>query len=216
MQAQDFGQLIVPILVFVIYGVVSLMKNAGEQQAKAARKRPRPPQPRVPANDPGELRNDMELRPAPAQPRGQAPQAELEKLLDELGLRKPDTPRRPPPLPKPPQMQKSSRERPAKPPKLPKERTRKRQDVADRRLESTLARRHADAVHSAIENKHLESAIEGRVLKEATADAPLIGLAGGDSPMAKILADKNLLRQAFVLGLVLGPPNSVRGHEPLA
>lgn len=221
--AADWGEVVVPLIVFAIYGISHVIRAAsGDKKKPAARKPPKLPAAENPRPakqaDPFTMEQPRvvtEVAPAsrPDQPPANPQQQELEKLLDQLGLR------RPPADPKQPPNHPSVR-RPPKPPK-PQQKQKKRepstQRASDRQLHSRLEQRSAHEVHSKIERKHLESKVEHRPQDTETAVDPAASIKEStpDRMLASLLADSNLLRRAYVLGIVLGPPKSLGDDRSL-
>jgi hypothetical protein len=220
----DLGQFLIPIVVAIVYAVAHLMKQAKEN--RPAPKRPAAPPPRPMARDERpnvQIDRDPVMQPnAPA--RGRGGQEDLDRLLDELGLRRPTPEGRPEPGQARSRRGEETR-RPAKPARpTPRRPNRHRPEVdrevsapaAQRELHSSLEGRHGGSVQSRLASQHLASSVERRPMDTQSAAQPTSSSSQstGDTELRSILADPSTLRRAYALSIILGPPLSLREPGP--
>jgi hypothetical protein len=220
----DWMQMVIPVVVFVLYSAANIMKTAADKKAKAPKPvAPAPRPPAIPADEQPRVLMEMDpaARPTNIPVKTSPQQAELERLLRELGV--PKSPTSSPPRPLPPKTpQRKVNRGPRTPgaprsPSTPKQATPKRAE--DRHLKSNLEKRHTDRRDSLVEAHHLESAVANLPQHQYSAMDPAALLARQrTSEAAKSLFGQNL-RQAFMFSIVLGPPIGMRDDpastEPL-
>jgi hypothetical protein len=217
----DWMQLIIPIIVFVLYSAANMMKTSADRKSKTPTGPMPIPRPR-PVAPPADASPQVLLELDPLQQAGTKPtgpvkptpqQLELERLLRELGVPKGNTqaqptpprvpPRRPPQNPK--GTKKGSSPATSKPPAAER--------ASQRHLKSDLEKRHAEAPRSKLEKQHLESNVEHRPLDTQSAVDPALLVAQAHAPRISSPAMVTNLRQAFMMSVVLGPPLAMR-DEP--
>ncbi len=220
----DWMQLIIPIVVFVLYSAANIMKTRADQKNKAPRPAPPPRPNNLPADAPPHVLLGQDPLANPAPPAGPAKptpqQLELERLLRELGV-----PRTIPGMQPPPPV---SGKRPPRPPKRPtppravpgaKDQSKPSKRASDRHLKSQLEKRHTESPASRIENQHLSSQVEKRPLDTESAVDPALLVAKAHQPRMSQSAMVQNLRHAFMMSIVLGPPIAMRNEngstEPL-
>lgn len=220
----DWMQLVIPIVVFVLYSAANIMKTRADQKNKAPRPAPPPRANPVPADAPPHVLLGQDPLAKPAPPAGPAKptsqQLELERLLRELGVPRTMPGVQPPPL--------ASGKKPPRPPRRPtparnapgaKEQVKPSKRASDRHLKSQLEKRHAESQASRIEKQHLSSQVEKRPLDTESAVDPALLLAKAHQPRVSQPAMVQNLRQAFMMSIVLGPPIAMRNEngstEPL-
>lgn len=188
---QNLGELLLPLLFLVVYGVVHALRHAGENKKAPPPARRPPPRP---------VRPEMQAGGRPGAP--QDPRLELDRFLEELGV-KPAKPQAPPPPAKP---NRRERARPRATGAYA-ESTAPAARASQRRFQSQLEERHADAVHSPIETQHVEVHVKPVAPSVvAAASAPAIARTAGDVVLHRLLEDRPLLARAMILGTVLGSP----------
>jgi hypothetical protein len=224
----DWLQTLIPIAVFVIYTVANIIKANSDRKAKLPPRPPAPEPARRPTTPVDEqprvlLEQDPLAQQQPSPAKTSPQQAELERLLRELGVPKSpasNTSRQAPPPPRIPPR------RPARPPKVkgtgPTKSGRPESAsprASDRHLQSNLEKRHTDRTTSIVERHHLESNVEHRPQDSASAVDPalLLSRPTGNEQIRSMM--RNQLRQSYMLAIVLGPPLGMRDDnastEPL-
>lgn len=186
---QNWTEFLLPLLFLVVYGAVHAVRTAGENKKPPPQRRP-PPRPVRP-----------QAQPAPPAGVPADPRLELDRFLEELGV-KPTKPQSTPPPIKPPRRERvQNRPARANPEAAPSTR------ASQRHFESQLEQRHSDSVHSQIESQHLQTHVQAVApTVVAAGDAPQIARTAGDAAMNRLVQDRSMLSRAMILGIVLGSP----------
>lgn len=216
-QAKGWEEFIVPVIVGAIYLIAHIYKGATAEK-KAAPKRPQlpKPQPQVKqASSPNDLLDQAMQKSQKPETKRSLPR-EFDQAFGGATSQKKPRPT-PPPIPQRPPAPRNqnrqnnkkgqSRPQPQRPP-LPQE----SRPAEGRHLQSQLERRHAGTVHSDIEKVHLSSLVDQRKQDRETAVDPALSIPKemGDPLLEAMVQDRNVLRRAYILGIVLGPPLSMQ------
>lgn len=197
----DWVQLLIVVAVFASWVIKHVVQGVREDAKPTAR----------PVNVP-----QRRPQPQPEAQHPERPQEELDRFLEDLGIRKKDQKPRTASRPQattaqtrrqPPQQKRQA-------PKQPEER--RRQEVSKRHLRSRLENRRPEEMHSSLEDKHLELNVGTLAGTEGRTGAIPIGQASSgitikrDQLLLEMLRDKDQLTRTFVMGEVFGPPISMR------
>lgn len=216
-QAKGWEEFIVPVIVGAIYLIAHIYKGATADK-KAAPKRPHLPKPQPQAkqsSSPTDLLEQAMQRPSKPEPKRTLPK-EFDQVFGGATAQKKPRPT-PPPIPQRPPAQRNqnrpnnkkgpSRQQPQRPP-LPQE----SRPAEGRHLQSQLESRHAGTVRSEIERVHLTSLVDQRKQDKETAVDPALSIPKetGDPLLEAMVRNRDILRRAYILGVVLGPPISMQ------
>jgi hypothetical protein len=188
----DVWSVIVPILTIVFFVVVNVFRGLSESAANAPKKGPRPPG-------------------TPQNPRRAGGSKDLEKLLEDLGLRRPEASDAKPPAPAPAQTQAKkyarkpvSAPRNAPPQRLEPAAQAPKESLQRRHLHSDIEERHASKIQSSVETQHLPS--QKRPLSSIEASSSASHSSPETSPGLGLFANPDDVTRAFMLQTILGPP----------
>jgi len=217
-QAKGWEDFIVPVIVGGIYLIAHIYKGATAEK-KVASKRPQLPKPQQAkqTSSPTDLLEQAMQKPQKPESKRSLPR-EFDQVFGGPTQNRPRP--TPPPIPQRPPAPRNqnrpnnkkvpSRPQPQQPP-LPQESRR----AEGRHLQSQLERRHAGTVHSEIERVHLTSLVDQRKQDKETAVDPALSIPQviGDPLLEAMVQDRNILRRAYILGIVLGPPLSIQSER---
>lgn len=178
--ARDLFEIVLPILALGAFGLFRLLQGLA-QVAKANQQRELPLE-----------------RSAPKPPAKSNPADELERFLEEVGLRRAEKGKLPP-------SRKEERRPPQrKPPRLQPE-GKKREALRSHHLQSDIEGRHGHVLESSLPSGPLA----GRRLlpsegQATSAPIPVATVPG--QALMDLLRDRNRVAQSMILGTLLGPP----------
>lgn len=200
-------EILVTVGVIAFWAISSIVRGIADSKEAAPKKAPRPAAPRKP---------QQQLD----------PQKELQKFLDELGVKEKassastKTPVAVPALEKNRPLQARGPAAPPKPPKVTRGRNKQPEPtvpagpVRERHLESQLRSRHTTSMQVALEGQHLQTSVGLAALpSQATAD-PFTAQSPrprslADPSVHLLLSDKGQLARAFMLSTIFGRPRGL-------
>ena len=213
-QQKGWEDFIVPVVVGAIYLLAHLYKGATADKKPQVPKKPPIPQAPRPSNrqEAPHVLMEAESQKARSSVLQKPTQREFDRLFGEVPNpvrpTPPPVPQRPPNQQRPQnrQQKKGGQRQPNQ--RIPKQEQQDNRPASSRHLHSQLERRHGGAVHSEIEKTHLTSAVDQRKQDKETSIDPATYLAreSGDPILEAMIRDKQILRRAYMLGIVLGKP----------
>lgn len=184
--ANDIWNFVVPLTIFIFWVVVNVFRGLADSTS-AAKKNVKPARP-------AERRVD--------------PQRELERFLEEVGLRKSETPRQPPPPPQPRKVEQAGRKsRKGQSKQAPS-------NVAGRHIHSKIEDRRADQLQSqAGQRSGLAAASDKAALADQMARLAVGTTLGAAKPhrgiKVDLLHDRDAIVKGFIFSTLFAPPLGV-------